>query len=422
MALAKPNLGQHDKAQNLAYPLTYYALCVVLYIITLPFLLLSSLRAKHKHSIPARFFPPFCTRRLNFKPRFWFHVCSFGEVRSISPIINAMPKEPILITTITHTGFSEAKRLYKDSHIKVRYLPFEIFLYRWSKDLERLETLVVSEAEMWKMLFFTAKKVGAKTMLINARISSRSYKSYKRFRGFYKSIFALIDEVLAQSKVDKERLATIGAKNISIFGNLKILSTPTLSANYTKPHRAIILAASTHRGEEKLILQAFKSAFFAPDSSAESSQDQKPLLIIAPRHPERFSEVYALTQSAFRESALFSKINMQKLDSKAVVVIDKLGELNNLYAIADVAILGGSFVRNVGGHNPLEPAFFNTRLISGEHIFNQLALFECVANYLLITPSHLTHTLKHWRDLKPSEIIKSDNSLTSLLSRIQGTL
>ncbi|WP_295699927.1 lipid IV(A) 3-deoxy-D-manno-octulosonic acid transferase [uncultured Helicobacter sp.] len=407
---------KHTQKVSFPFPLGYYCLCVLLYIIALPFLIASSFRLKHKDSIPARFFP-FFIKKLEYEPHYWFHACSFGEVKSLEPLINAFYNKSvnILITTITHTGFNEAKRLYGNkadskAHIIVRYLPFEIFLPLWSKQCKGLKTLVVTEAEMWKILFFMAKSHNAHTLLINARISQRSYKNYERFVWFYQGIFALIDEVLAQSHIDKRRLEALGATHIEVFGNLKTLNTPCVSTHYTKPSMPLFIGASTHRGEERLILESFKTF---------KEQSPTTLLLLAPRHPERFKEAYDLSMSFFSRTALFSQTHLESCEQYDVIVIDTLGELNNLYAISDVVILGGSFTTNVGGHNPLEPAFFGTRLISGEHIFNQYALFESVENYVLIPPQSLSDTLSRW-ELLPKSAIKtnSHDKLNILLQKI----
>ncbi|WP_334083673.1 lipid IV(A) 3-deoxy-D-manno-octulosonic acid transferase [Helicobacter typhlonius] len=401
-----------------AFPLMYYCACVLLYLIALPFLIVSSFRPKHRDSIPARF-SPLHIKTLEYEPQYWFHACSFGEVKSLEPIINALKSQEIciLITTITHTGFKEAKQLYESTEqgggrILVRYLPFEIFLPLWSKSCKRLQSLVVTEAEMWKMLFFLAKSHNAHTMLINARISEHSQKNYEYFAWFYQGIFALIDEVLAQSQFDKQRLERLGGKNIEVFGNLKTLNFPSLSTHYAKPSLSVFTAASTHKGEEKLILQAFKSYKERGDST---------LLLLAPRHPERFKEAYELSLEMFPRTALFSQGGLESYAQCDVIVIDTLGELNNLYAISDLVILGGSFVQNVGGHNPFEPAFFGTKLISGEHIFNQYALFEEVENYVLIPPQSLVDTLIHWEELLSSSIkADSKHKLDALLQKIQN--
>lgn len=367
----------------------------------MPMLLYLSIKPKYRRSIPARFFPflrslmpkssGFCK---DFSPHIWLHACSFGEIKSLEPIIQALaqaaPTRNILLTTTTQTGFDLAQSSYaSEPTIRVEFLPFEIFLPLYRHRLEGLQALVVTEAELWLGAFHTAKTLGAKTLLINARISTRSYPKYRRFRFFYRVLFSCVDRVFAQSQADKDRLSTLGARHIEVLGNLKLLSPIATSATYPKPsNRLVIVAASTHQGEEELVLEAFSTL-----KKLESSKVDSSLLILAPRHPERFDEVatqlasYPFASARFTQSA--QVLNDSSLD---VVLLDTLGELNNCYAIADIVILGGAFIQ-AGGHNPLEPAFFHTKLISGKAIFNQEALFACIDGYTLCEASELEATL-----------------------------
>lgn len=259
----------------------YRVLCGVAWILlALPLLYLST-KPKYRRSIPARFFPfvrvfiprssGFCK---DFCPHIWLHACSFGEIKSLEPIIQALatPTRNILLTTTTQTGFDLAQSSYASKPtIRVEFLPFEIFLPFYARRLKQLQALVVTEAELWLELFHTAKALGAQTLLINARISTRSYPKYRRFRAFYRVLFSYIDRVFAQTQADSTRLAELGARNIHIFGNLKLLSPITTSKTYPKPkNRLVIVAASTHRGEEELVLQAF-SALKKVDSSTMDS-------------------------------------------------------------------------------------------------------------------------------------------------------
>ena len=213
-----------------SFPLGYFLLLFILYLISTPFLALLAFKKKYSHSIPERFFLK--NFRLEFSPTYWFHACSFGESKSFEPILKALLQREshakILLTCTTNTGFAYLKTFQEQypQNFIIHYLPFEIFLPFYRPFLKHLKTLIVTEAELWKMLFWVAKNAGAKTLLLNARISDRSLKSYIRMRWFYSTLFSLVDEVLAQSEVDKERLENLGAKNVSSFGNLKIFSTP----------------------------------------------------------------------------------------------------------------------------------------------------------------------------------------------------
>jgi 3-deoxy-D-manno-octulosonic-acid transferase len=273
---------------------------------------------------------------------------------------------------ITQTGFEAASKYSAD----VRYLPYELWLPFWIK---RQKLLVVSEAELWYMLFFTAKRKGAKTMLINARISDRSYNRYKRFRFFYKKIFENIDQVFAQTTLDKKRLEELGANNIVVCGNIKAYGEITLSKRYEKPQAEVITIASSHEGEEKILLDSF-----------ELKEGMK--LIVVPRHPERFDEVAKLLREFANQKHLsFSRFSKSGNFKSDITIVDMMGELVNVYAISDIVLLGGSFVKGIGGHNPLEAAYFETKIISGKYYFNQKALYEMVENIEVIDIEDLPH-------------------------------
>lgn len=369
----------------------YRGLCLLGYLGALPLLFLLSFKSKYRLSLPARFFLVG-----NPKPKecdVWLHACSLGEVKSLQPLIDSLQGERLLLTVITATGFREAKRLYP--HIQVAFLPFEILLYFWAP---RCKSLVVTEAELWFSLFEVAKRQGAKTILINARISERSYPKYQRFEWFYRRLFALVDEVFAQRKEDQARLESLGAKCVSVAGNLKLLSTPTAQGTIPAPPLPLVVAASTHEGEEALILEAF--------AAIPSGR----FLAIVPRHPERFEAVWEKVKSwgEAHQKSVARRSKQARWWEAEVTLIDSLGELVELYALAEVAILGGAFAP-LGGHNPLEPAHFGCKILSGTHIFNQRALFDSVEGYALVEPSELARALGNLDALPPSRIKKSLN-------------
>jgi 3-deoxy-D-manno-octulosonic-acid transferase len=239
------------------------------------------------------------------------------------------------------------------------------------------------------MLFLVAASKGTRTYLINARINDKSYETYKKYRILYKQIFKNVHKIYAQSDIDKKRLKELGAKNIEVIGNIKLASLPKVTKDFKKPKTRVITAGSTHKSEEKLILEAWNV--------------RQGKLIIVPRHPERFDEVYTLIVSMFEHTdTSFHRYSQQEDFSSDVVLVDKMGELNNIYNISDVVILGGGFIKTAGGHNPIEPAFFNTVLISGEVIFNQKSLFECVKNYYLVKNDELKDYLNDINNLEKS--------------------
>ncbi len=367
------------------FSLVYYLIALLVYIIVLPYLIYKSKHQKYKVAIPSKFF---LFNNPSFKNEgIWFHTCSMGETKAIKPIIEKLNCD-INISVITNTGFKEAQNLSSN----VRYLPFEIFLPFWIK---KQKALVVMEAELWYMLFVVARNKGAKTFLINARISDKSYKSYKRFTFFYKRIFKNIDKVFAQSEIDKSRLEQLGAKNVEVIGNIKLALLPKVSKSFKKPKEVLITAGSTHENEEELILNAYDRSFGK--------------LVIVPRHPERFEKVNTLIKKYVKNKNLtYHRFSNKEDFSSDIILVDKLGELNNIYAVSDVVILGGAF-ENIGGHNPIEPAFFGCKLISGENIFNQKLLFECVKNYSIIKNDELKSILEKLEKLEKSRLVKIGN-------------
>jgi 3-deoxy-D-manno-octulosonic-acid transferase len=366
---------------------------VLLFLVALPVLLILSFKEKYKDSIPARFF-------LKHNPTFkkegiWFHACSLGEVNSLKPIIEEL-KEDVNISVTTQTGYKSATEI---KNAEVRYLPFEIFIPFWIK---KQKVLVVTEAELWPMMFVVAKLKGIKTILINARVSNNSYSSYKKFSWFYRWLFSYVDEVFAQSSIDKQRLEELGAKKVIVNGNIKTFAKPKITKEYKKPNKRVVTIASSHEGEEELLLENLKL-------------EQNEMLIVVPRHPERFDKVRNLLEKhAKKHNLSFSTIS-SGLNSD-IVLCDKMGELINLYKISDIVFLCGSFKDGIGGHNPLEPAYFSCKIISGEYFFNQKPLFSLVENIKICSIKELKKI--NFEDLKPSKILHVGDMKT-LIDRIR---
>jgi len=359
----------------------------VLYIAALPLLIYLSFKDKYKQSLPSRFF-------LLKNPKFknsdgiWFHVCSLGEARALKPILESLRGVDVKITTITQTGQAEAQKYDAD----VRYLPYEIFLPFWIK---KQKMLIVLEAEFWFMLFAVMAAKGGKIVVLNGRISEKSVDKYLQFAWFYKKIFAHVEIIYAQSQVDKNRFLALGAKNIEVIGNIKLAAKITKTKTYEKPKRESIVAGSTHEGEEASILKAF----------IEYKKQSDSQLIIVPRHPERFQNVYELMREyADKNSLTLSRFSTSQDFKADLVLVDMMGELNNIYAICDIAILGGAFKADVGGHNPLEPAYFGCKIITGKHFFHQKELFKYVHHVQYVEPDAIHKALLACRDLPPSVV------------------
>jgi 3-deoxy-D-manno-octulosonic-acid transferase len=363
----------------------YYLLALVLYILAIPYLLLKTRNKKYSKAIPAKFF---LNKNLKFEEnKIWFHSCSMGETKALKPIFDQLNIDDINLSVITNTGYEQASNMVKN----VRYLPFEIFLPFW---ITKQKILLVMEAELWYMLFLTAFNNGTKTVLINARINDKSYETYKKYSFLYKQIFKYVHKIFAQSEIDKKRLEDLGAKSVEVIGNIKLASLPKITKDLTKPDGIVITAGSTHNTEEELILKAW-----------DKKQGK---LILVPRHPERFDEVFSLVENTYKNSDVtYHRYSLQDNLESDIIVVDVMGELINLYAISDVVILGGGFIKTAGGHNPIEPAFFNNIILSGKVIFNQKSLFECVNHYYLIENDELKNYLNDIKNLQQTSLGKA---------------
>ncbi len=373
----------------------YYCTAFFIYVLAIPLLIFKSKKSKYAQAIPSRYF---LKNNTSFKKNgIWFHSCSMGETKALKPLIDALEDENINISVVTNTGYDEARKYTSN----VRFLPYEIFLPFWIK---KQKILLVMEAELWYMLFLYARIKKTKTVLINARISDKSYKSYKRFSWFYKKIFENIDKVFAQSNEDKNRLLELGAKNVEVIGNIKLAMMPKLTKTLEKEIDFVITAASTHQYEEKLILESY-----------DKNQGK---LIIVPRHPERFNEVDGLISEFVKNKHLsYHKYSAKEDFTSDIILLDKMGELNNIFAISDAVILGGAFEK-IGGHNPIEPAFFGCRIISGEHYFNQKPLFDCVENYTIVKNDELKDIMKNIQTLENSVLHKT-GSVEAIINEIK---
>ena len=375
----------------------YYVLVLAAFALGALPLAILAFKKKYRASIPARFFlfknPKFDASHVHF------HACSFGEVRSIAPLVSKF-KDTAAISVVTKTGFDEAKKITPNT----RFLPFEIFLPFW---LKPAKITVIFEAELWLGLVFWAKFKGSRVILINARISDRSYKSYLRFSFFYRYLFKFIDKIYAQSDLDKERLERLGAKNIVVSGNIKSAFLPNPSKIYAKPKERVIVLASTHAGEEELILRELNL----------SANDK---LILVPRHPERFGEAgEILAKFAAKNGLSFAKFSKTKNFDAQCVLVDAMGELVNIYKFSDVVVLGGSFVPNVGGHNPIEATQFENAVISGEFIFNQKALYSAVDGIKFAKAGEINVLLR--QDLPKAKIV-AKGDVSEILKDIEENL
>jgi 3-deoxy-D-manno-octulosonic-acid transferase len=286
----------------------------------------------------------------------WVHAVSVGEVGVAATLVRALPPDlPVLVTTITPTGQARARAIFA-GRATVAYLPFELgFAVR--RFLGRFEPrgLVLVEGDLWPLLLRHARRRGLEVRLVNGRVSDRSFPRLLRLRRWLGPLFGPVEEFGVQSGADRDRLLRLGvpAERVVVTGNLKYESpapppTPNLDALLAQlaSGRPVFVAGSTMAGEEEIVLEAF----------ARAGGGERAMLLVAPRHPERFAEVAALLDR--RGLRWFRRSLAASLDSEAlpsVVLLDSLGELASAYRLARGAFIGGTLVPK-GGHNPLEPA------------------------------------------------------------------
>jgi len=296
----------------------------------------------------------------------WFHAVSLGEVIGSQNVIKLFLKtHDVVLTTTTPTGFRKAQAIYKDT-LAINYAPWDlnIFINRFL-DFHQPAALLIFETEIWPAMISQAKKAHIPIFLVNGRLSAQSFNAYSKVSWLVSSILEMIDLVLVQTPKHQERFMQLGVEKekIAIAGSVKFDAPGLNPTNLDLPK--FVLGASTHEGEEEILLQAFKKI--------EVKYSRK--LFICPRHPDRAKEVLTLAMKMNLKTQLYSQLSQEDYE---VCVIDSIGLLPDFYKGADLAFVGGSLVPR-GGHNLIEPAVLGTPIIVGKHTFN---FEEITANFI----------------------------------------
>ena len=360
----------------------YSVLIVLFFAVTSPYLLYQAIRyRKYVRSLRQRLGYLPLSFNLDGDDSIWIHAVSVGEVltaRALLPELRERyPRLRIFLSTTTMTGQQVARNnlQYVD---EVFYFPFDLrFIVRRTLRLVRPKLFIVMETEIWPNLLRACREAGVKTVLVNGRISSRSYPRYRMARGFFRVVLSDIDRFCMQSAESARRIVEIGADpaRVLVTGSLKFDSLDIPGATgaaadrgrnrvlrYFRiaPERPVVMAASTLKGEEEPVFEAFQR-IRANRSNA--------LLIIAPRKPERFDEVERIARRGGWNVARRSELRVDAEPRNDVIVLDTIGELAQLYQIGTVVFVGGSLV-DAGGHNILEPAVFGKPIVFGPHMEN----------------------------------------------------
>ncbi len=303
-------------------------------------------------------------------PLAWFHAVSVGESLSVLPLIERLrerrPDVAVLVTSGTVTSAGLLARRLPAGAIH-QYAPLDTpgaakrFLGHW-----RPEVVVFVESEFWPNLILGARAQGAKLILLSARVTEKTAKGWRRAPKLARDLLATFDAILPQDRATAERIGRFGV-TAGAQVNLKFIGEPLAcdEAELARLRAAIgdrpvILAASTHPGEEAVVVEAFRSL---------PARTPKPLLIMAPRHPERGAEVAGLLKPFGLKMARRSQNQALTPDLDAYVA-DTLGEMGLMFRLSALAVMGGSFVEGIGGHNPLEPARLGVPPLTGPHAFN----------------------------------------------------
>jgi 3-deoxy-D-manno-octulosonic-acid transferase len=314
------------------------------------------------------------------RPLIWLHAVSVGEVLAVSRLVqeltSALPDYRVAVSTTTRTGYELAYgRLGAD---RVFYSPLDLpWAVRNYLEMLKPTLLILAETEFWPNLLSGCFRRRIPVMVVNARISDRSWPRYLRLRRWWRPFLSRVSRVLAQSETDAERLTAIGCEpeRTSVAGNLKFdVRAPSLegAAQLFKQQGEglrFVVAGSTLEGEEAALVEAWPKLLAAYPNL---------VLVVAPRHPERFNDVAALLKTSGVSWVRRSEWPVQLLSPGEVILLDTIGELASVYSLASAAFVGGSLVE-AGGHNPLEPAQFGVPVVMGPSYQN----FRTIVDTLL---------------------------------------
>ena len=316
-------------------------------------------------------------RPVGDNPVIWVHAVSVGEVIAVARLVTeldaALPGYRVVVSTTTRTGQALARQRFGAE--RVFYCPLDLpWVVRARLETLQPKMLVLAETEFWPNLLTGCFRRRIPVMVVNARVSDRSWPRYRKLRGLWRPILGRLTRVLAQSELDAERLRAIGCGPVAVSGNLKFDVRLSGEAEATRLLRGakgnlrLVVAGSTLEGEEAALLEAWPRLLAAEPGLA---------MVLAVRHPERFAAVAGLLAASGVRWRRRSELGNEPLQAGEVVLLDSIGELASVYSLAAVAFVGGSLVA-AGGHNPLEPALFGVPVVMGPHFENFRGIVEAM--------------------------------------------
>ena len=356
-----------------------YSLVALIVIVALsPYFLYQALRHnKYTGSLAQRLGYLPVSFNLDGDESIWVHAVSVGEVLAARPLISELrrsyPELRLFLSTTTLTGQQLARRTVADVD-GAFYFPFDwTFTARRTLNVVKPRLFVMMETEIWPNLLRECRRRGVRTVLVNGRISYRSFPRYRLIRPLFRRVLADVDRFCVQGEETARRLVALGADQgkVTITGSLKFDSLSAIPTPGRGPervlrffrissHRPVLVAGSTQKGEEEAVIRAFNHIRRGGDD---------PLLIIAARQPERFADVERLCRQEGLSTVRRSDLPIDAEPRADAVILDTMGELAQLYQVATVVFVGGSLV-SAGGHNILEPALFGKPIVFGPHMEN----------------------------------------------------
>ena len=358
----------------------YSLLTLVVFIVVSPYFVYQAIRyKKYIGSFGQRLGCLPISFNVDGEESIWIHAVSVGEALTARALAEDLksryPRLRLFLSTTTMAGQEVARRSLH--HVDaVFYFPFDwTFIVRRTLNIVKPRVFIMMETEIWPNLLRLCRKRGVKTVVINGRISSRSYRRYRLVRPFFRRVLADVDHFCMQSEESARRLVDLGADptRVSVTGSLKFdsLEMPVATSHgrsrgrvlrffRVSPNRPVLVAGSTSRGEEAAVLRAFLRIKTTMPAA---------LAIVAPRQPERFGEVERLSGGMGLVTVRRSDLPIDDEPRADVVVLDSIGELAQLYQVATAVFVGGSLV-DQGGHNILEPAIFGKPIVFGCYMQN----------------------------------------------------
>ena len=367
--------------------LLYSAATLIVLVVLSPFFLDQALRhKKYVGSLGQRLGYLPVSFNLDGDESIWIHAVSVGEVLSARPMVSELRKRypalRVFLSTTTLSGQQLARRSVVDAD-GVFYFPLDwTFAVRRTMNVVRPRLLVMVEKEIWPNVLRECRRRGVATMMISGRVSKRSFARYSLVRPFFRRVLGDIDRFCVQSEEIARRLIALGADpaRVTITGSLKfdsVNSAPVPGRGAARvlrffrvvANRPVLIAGSTTKGEEQAVIHAFNRV-------RQTAGGMNTLLVIAPRHPERFPEVERLCKSEGLSAVRRSELPIDADPRADAVILDTIGELSQLYQIATAVFVGGSLVPAAGGHNILEPAVHGKPIVFGPYMENWIEIAE----------------------------------------------